>query len=234
MSILDLRELLKHKNPYFFRAKDILTAQDLIKGFLDNYLQTREETFFGSVMQDISVFVCGQVFDGKRIDKDTNEELQKFDLGFQREQTFYLVEIKSSWNWGNSGQIRDLILKIRSAFERLPEYKEYKNCEIVFVNGCCFGKRMHDTMAGGYLKVCGQRYWEFISDNDKLYIDIIEPIGHRAKERSESYKKVYAKVVNKFTSELLQDFCDDGVINWERLTCFISEKYPEKRIRRKK
>ncbi|MDR3234201.1 MAG: hypothetical protein LBT46_11160 [Planctomycetaceae bacterium] len=222
---LDLRDMLKHKNPYLFKAKNILTAQDLIKGFLDTYLHTQEETFFGNFLQDIAIFVCGQVYNGERIDKSLNSELKKFDLGFQKEQTYYLVEIKSGWNWGNSGQIRDLTLKTQSAINQL---KTYKNCEVVIVNGCCFGKRKVNEMTGGYLKICGQQFWKFISDDEGLYIDIIEPVGHRAKERSMSYQKIYAQVVNKFTLAFSQEFCDDGIINWERLTRFVSEKYPEK------
>ncbi len=32
---IELDKILKQKNPYLFRAKNILTAQDLIKGFLE-------------------------------------------------------------------------------------------------------------------------------------------------------------------------------------------------------
>jgi len=219
---LDLREMLKHKNPYLFKAKNILTAQDLIKGFLDGYLQTQEGGVFGDVMQDIATFVCGQVFCGERIDKDINPELKNFDLGFQNGKKYYLVEIKSGWNWANSTQIRGMKDKTLSASENL---KIHKDCEVVIVNGCCFGKRKSSTMPGGYLKICGQEFWEFISGDARLYIDIIEPIGHQAKERSISYQKLYAQVVNKFTLAFSLEFCDDGIINWERLTRFISEKY---------
>ncbi|MDR0520940.1 MAG: hypothetical protein LBH00_03695 [Planctomycetaceae bacterium] len=80
----------------------------------------------------------------------------------------------------------------------------------------------------GYLKICGQQFWEFISGDSGLSIDIIKPIGRRARERSMSYQKEYAQVVNKFTLAFSQEFCDDGMINWERLTRFVSEKFPDK------
>ena len=41
---VDLLKILKQKNPYLFKAKNVLTAQDLIKGFLDAFLQSQEET----------------------------------------------------------------------------------------------------------------------------------------------------------------------------------------------
>ncbi|MFH1097934.1 MAG: PmeII family type II restriction endonuclease [Candidatus Desantisbacteria bacterium] len=44
---IDLNKILKQKNPYLFRAKNILTAQDLVKGFIDAFLLSQEETLFG-------------------------------------------------------------------------------------------------------------------------------------------------------------------------------------------
>ena len=37
----DLLKVLKQKNPYLFKAKNILTAQDLIQGFLDAFLSSQ-------------------------------------------------------------------------------------------------------------------------------------------------------------------------------------------------
>jgi hypothetical protein len=45
---------LKRKNPYLFKAKNILTAQDLVKNLLDAYLQSQEETTFKEFWQLIS------------------------------------------------------------------------------------------------------------------------------------------------------------------------------------
>ena len=66
--------------------------------------------------------------------------------------------------------------------------------------------------------------WQLISDNATVYTDIIEPIGHQAKEKNEEFLKAYAKVVNKFTLNFAQEFCDDGEINWKRIVEFNSKK----------
>ncbi len=55
-----------------------------------------------------------------------------------------------------------------------------------------------------------------------LYIDIIEPLGHQAKQRNEDFDRAYAKVVNGFTENFIADFCVDGVIDWPRLVKFNS------------
>ena len=97
---------------------------------------------------------------------------------------------------------------------------------VVAVNGCCYGKdRKPDK--GEYYKYCGQKFWEFISGNDNLFTDIIEPLGHQAKEKNEQFIKEYEKVINKFTLEFITTFCDaDGNILWEEIVKFNSAETP--------
>jgi len=95
--------------------------------------------------------------------------------------------------------------------------------KVVAINGCCFGKD-NKPEKEGYLKLCGQRFWELISGNERLYIDIIEPIGHKAKQKNEDFHNAYIQVVNNLTLEFSKDFCDNGIINWEKLVKFNSGK----------
>jgi len=94
---------------------------------------------------------------------------------------------------------------------------------VIAVNGCCYGKDKKPEK-GNYQKLCGQRFWEFISGDEKLYTDIVEPLGHKAKVRNERFLESYAQIINKFTHEFINDFCVDGKINWERLVRFNSGK----------
>lgn len=209
---VDLLKILKQKNPYLFKAKNILTAQDLIKGFLDAFLQSQEETLFGDFIEGLAIFVCDRVYGAKK------SQLTGIDLEFEKEGTIYAVEIKAGWNWGNSSQIRQLRVNFENA-KKILQVKTGK--KVVAVNGCCFGKD-NKPDKNGYLKLCGQRFWEFISGNEKLYIDIIEPIGCKAKQRNEEFLESYAQIINKLTVEFSQKFCDDGKINWAKLVEYNS------------
>jgi hypothetical protein len=92
------------------------------------------------------------------------------------------------------------------------------------VNGCCYGKDRRPDK-GEYFKYCGQVFWEFISGNEDLYTDIIEPLGHKAKKKNEQFLDEYAKVINKFTLEFSKEYCaEDGRILWEKLVKFNSGK----------
>jgi len=209
---VDLLKILKQKNPYLFKAKNVLTAQDLVRGFLDAFLQSQEETLFGDFIEGLAIFVCDKVYGAKK------SELTGVDLEFEKDGIIYVVEIKAGWNWGNSSQIRQLRVNFETA-KKLLRAKTGK--KVVAVNGCCFGKDNRPDK-GEYLKLCGQRFWELISGNEKLYIDIVEPIGYKAKQKNEEFSENYAQVVNKLTLEFSQKFCDDGKINWTKLVEYNS------------
>ena len=81
-------------------------------------------------------------------------------------------------------------------------------------------------MKAGYLKVVGQNFWYLISESRDLYTDIIEPIGHRAKEHNDAFYKQKSGVVNRFTRQFIEEFCDStGTIDWVRLVEFNSGNY---------
>lgn len=213
ISKVDIDKILKQKNPYLFRAKNIISAHDLLKGFLDAFLQSQEETLFGDFLEKLAIFICGEVYGGKK------STLTGLDLEFETEDTFYIVEIKSSFNWGNSSQLKQLKLNFANAKKLL---KSKTNKKIVAVNGCCFGI---DNKPGkeGYFKLCGQRFWELISGDENLYMDIIEPIGYRAKQKNEEFLTAYTNIINLLTVEFTKRFCKkNGSIDWELLIQFNS------------
>jgi len=210
---LKLSQVLQRKNPYLFKAKNILTSQDLVENLLDAYLSSQEETIFGDFLEGLAIFICGKVFDGKK------SAAEGIDLEFERDNIKYIVSIKSGPNWGNNSQIN----KMRDNFKKAKRIlgTNISQINIVAVNGCCYG-RDNQPDKGDYIKYCGQKFWEFISGNSELYVQIIEPLGHKAKEKNEEFSHAYSKLINKFTLEFGRDFCSEGEINWDVLVKFNS------------
>lgn len=197
----------------------------MVESLLRAHLSSQEETVFGKFLESIAIFVCNRTFAGRK------SSTEGIDLEFERDGALYIVSIKSGPNWGNSAQIKRMKQNFKQAQGILRAGR--KNANIISVNGCCSGTDAKPDK-GDYLKICGQEFWEFISGNDRLYLDIIEPLGHRAKERNEEFAKEYANIVNLFTREILNNFCfDDGTINWEKLVRFNSERQ-ERKSRKKK
>ena len=210
---LKLDKILKRKNPYLFRAKNVLTAQDLVKTLLDAHLSSQEETIFGDFLESLAIFINQKVYNGRK------SSAEGIDLEFEKEGIHYIVSIKSGPNWGNSSQIRRMMDNFKKA-KRILRTSNSK-IHIRAVNGCCYGKDDNPDK-GEYQKLCGQKLWSFISGNENLYTDIIEPLGHKAKEKNEEFLVSYFQILNKFTLDFGNKFCIDGKINWEKLVQFNS------------
>ena len=210
---LKLEKVLARKNPYLFKAKYIESAGDLVKQLLDAHLSSQEETVFGDFLEVLAVYVCQQTYGGRK------SATEGIDLEFDRDGVRYIVSIKSGPHWGNSSQIK----KMRDYFRQARKIIGNKQ-HLIAVNGCCYG-RDKSPEKGDYQKLCGQAFWELISGNDAMYQDIVESLGHRAKERNEVFGKEYSKVANRFTVEFIRDYCtEDGAIDWQIIVAFNSAK----------
>jgi len=213
---LRLDKLLK-KNPYLFRAKNITTAGDFMNGLLDAFLSSSEEKLFGDFLEDLAIFIAGQTCKGHK------STAPGVDLEFENRGIHYIVSVKSGTSWGNSSQVSKLAEDLQKAVIRVRQSQHGANTQPVL--GICYGKTRTSYLRG-YLKVVGQNFWYLISENKSLYTDIIEPIGYRAKEHNDAFGREKARVVNRFTKEFIDRFCDDtGAIDWVKLVEFNSGNY---------
>ena len=211
---LKLNKVLKKKNPYLFKAKHYYQANDIVESLVSAYVSSNEETIFGNWLEGLAIFINQRVYGGWK------SGIPGIDLEFDHEKTRYIVTVKSGPNWGNSGQIA----KMKSDFVAAKKTLRTSNSKlhITAVNGCCYG-RDEAFDKGDYFKFCGQRFWTFISGEETLYADIVEPLGHTARERNEEFVKSYGCMKNKFTAEFAQEFCfKDGTIDWMKLVKFNS------------
>lgn len=218
---LKLKKVLSKKNPYLFKAKYVLTAQDIIKSLTDAFISSQEETIFGDWLEGLAIFINGKVYSGRK------SGIPGIDLEFDKENIRYIVTIKSGPNWGNSSQIAKMVADFKTAKKTLRTSNSQLN--ITAVNGCCYG-RDNNPDKGDYFKYCGQRFWDFVSGDTDLYTKIIEPLGHQAKERNDDFMQSYAQMINKFTKEFADTFCkDEGSIDWDKLVRFNSATTEPKR-----
>ncbi|MHC1772298.1 MAG: PmeII family type II restriction endonuclease [Flexilinea sp.] len=214
LSYLELSKVLKRKNIYLFKAKNILTVEEFVRSILDAFLSSREETIFGDFLEKLAIFVCSEEMDGKK------SSAEGIDLEFEKDGIRYLVSIKSGPNWGNSGQIKKMGDNFKKAKRILHTQNSYLN--IVCVNGCCYGKDSSPDK-GEFYKYCGERFWTFISGDKNFYLKIIDPLEHNAKAKNDYFLDEYSTVVNKFSREFFDKFCTpSGKIDWEKLVKFNS------------
>lgn len=211
---LKLSQVLKRKNPYLFKAKSVLTAEQIIRGIVDAHISSNEETIFGDWLEGLAIFINNKVYDGYK------SGITGIDLEFDNQGVRNIVTIKSGPNWGNSSQIAKMITDFKTAKKTLRTSNSQLN--VVAVNGCCYGRDKKPDK-GDYFKYCGQKFWEFISGDVELYTEIIESLGYKAQEKNNDFAKLYSQRINMFTREFSNNFCKhNGEIAWEKLTRFNS------------
>ena len=214
---LKLNKLLT-KNPYLFKAKNVQTAGELMSGLLGAFLSSSEEKLFGDFLEDLAIFVAGQTCSGHK------SSAPGVDLEFEDQGIHYLVSVKSGPNWGNSSQQNQLETDLKRATTRVKQSQHGINVQPVL--GICYGKTRTSYWRNIALKIVGQNFWYLISKNKNLYTDIIEPIGYRAKQHNEAFQEERAKIINRFTREFIERFCDEeGAISWITLVEFNSGNY---------
>ncbi|MBV8858611.1 MAG: cytosolic protein [Acidobacteria bacterium] len=218
---LSLQSVLRRKNPYLFKAKNVELAGDLVKGIVDAFLSSQEETIFGNLLEGFAIFISSRLYGGFKSAR------KSLDLEFRRDDSYFVVGIKSGPHWGNSDQINRMKDNFKAAriSLRAAGVKE----EIVAVNGCIYGKDRNPLKKDAdpdktYFKYCGQDFWEFISGDPHLYREIIVPIDKEAQEKDENFKRAYHAKVNEMTEDFMKGFMTDHQIDWIKLVDFVSQR----------
>ncbi|MBD2202589.1 DNA methylase [Calothrix sp. FACHB-1219] len=222
LSKLKLKDVIKRKNPYLFKAKNIELAQDLVASIITAFLSSQEETIFGNLLEGFAIHISQSLYGGFK------SKLNSVDLEFQRNETYYIVGIKSGNNWGNSDQIS----KMKDNFKKAKQLliKQGITSNIVAINGCMYGKDSNPLKEDlkdpdkTYFKYAGQEFWEFISGDANLYQEMIVPIGEEAKKKDEIFQSTLNAKVNEMTFEFIQYFTINGHIDWIRLVDYVSKK----------
>jgi Type II restriction endonuclease EcoO109I len=221
LNSLNLTAVLRRKNPYLFKAKNIELAGDLVKSIVDAFLSSQEETIFGNLLEGFAIYVSSRLYGGCK------SNLKSVDLEFERNGIYYIVGIKSGINWGNSDQIA----KMRDNFKLAKTLllQRDTSLEVQAVNGCIYGKdrsplKVNSDPDKTYYKYAGQDFWEFISEDDNLYREIIAPIDHEARQKDEAFKRAYSAKVNEMTQDFMMRFIVDSQIDWGKLIDFVSRR----------
>jgi hypothetical protein len=110
LSDLKLRETLRKKNPYLFRAVGVQKASEIVARLLEAYMSSSEETIFGDAFfEPIVKAVCGGTAAG----------VAGVDVVIETEDEYTVISVKSGPNWGNSSQMSKLgqdFMTARSVF----------------------------------------------------------------------------------------------------------------------
>ena len=220
LNSLSLSKVLRAKNPYLFDTQYV-TVPEIISQLVNAHISSSEETIFGDWLEGLAIFINEKIYNGRK------SGIPNIDLEFDKDGIRYIITIKSGPSWGNAPAVKKMRADFLTAKKTLRTSNSQLN--VVAVNGCCYG-RDNKPDKGDYFKYCGQTFWEFISGDTDLYTEIVEPLGHKAKEKNDEFLRSYAQMINKFTREFSNEFCEpNGEIDWKKLVEFNSSTIPPKR-----
>jgi hypothetical protein len=199
-------------------------AGELVRSAVEAFLSAQEETIFGNLMEGFAVFIVQHQYRGKK------SSYRNVDLEFERDGTYFIVGIKSGVHWGNFDQINAMRRNFAAA--RVSLVEQGMSLPVVAVNGCIYGRDARfygksdvaSERDDSYYKYAGQSFWEFLTGDDALYHEIIEPIGKAAYERDRNFQALYTARVNQMTIEFGQKFVHEGQINWRALVDHVSKR----------
>ena len=216
---LKLENLLKRKNPYLYKAKDLNTPQSVVESLASAFMSSAEETMFGDWLEGLAIHIANLFFNGRK------SSAEGIDLEMDKEDIHYFVSIKSGPNWSNSSSLKKLSENFVKAKRIFKTSGHKANCECI--EGCCYGTDASPLKNDGHYKLCGKLFWEFISGDSDLYTDIIEPLGINASFMNQKYKIEYDKMITRFSKDFGEIFSDkEGNLLWDKILK-LNSGYPD-------
>jgi len=220
---LKLRQVLKRKNPYLFKALGTELASEIVKKVLEAYISSSDETIFGNIyFEQIAL----------NLPNITVSDAKGVDLILSMDKVIRAYALKSGPYPFNSSakdkqnteflELKSRLMKMQKQFDPVLAYAYGRR------NKFSSGKRI-------YRESSGQEFWKELTGDDDFYLKLIRLMKDEPQKRIEKYKSDWEAMINRFAKEFSEDFCfENGHIDWEKLTRFVSASEPLKLQKNKK
>jgi hypothetical protein len=212
LGTLRLRQVLRRKSPYLYKAIGTQSANEVVEGILSAYLSSSDEGIFGATFfEPVAKAVSGGVV----------SPAEGVDIAIETPTKYLAVSVKSGPNPFNSSQKKrqnDEFLVLRS---RLMKLKKQFDAML----GHCYGRlRSEPSKVQIYRDRSGQEFWTELTGDKDFYQKLIRLMREDLITRHrEEYRTAWQQAVNRYVREFTNDFCDEnGAIDWERLLQFNS------------
>jgi Type II restriction endonuclease EcoO109I len=102
-------------------------------------------------------------------------------------------------------------------------YKIHKQFDPVVGHG--YGLKNTQNQRFIYRDVSGQAFWRELTGDPDFYLKLIRAMRDEPQKHGIEFKNAWEASINRFIREFTIDFCyEDGSIDWEKLTKFVSEE----------
>ena len=210
---VQIRDIMKRKNPYLYRAKAMQNAAEIVESVLSATVSSSEETIFGNCFfEPLAIFASGGAkalapgVDIMAEDRDAN--------------TVYGIAVKSGPSIYNSSSRS----KQDQNFIAAAKLAAQAHAHFTPVIGYSYGKKKPSRKSSSFCtELAGQRFWEYLTGDPHFYLKIISYMGTKPEQYVERFREAYDRASNRLVGQFIADFCNpDGSIDWDRLVRFNS------------
>lgn len=209
---LNIKAVMRRKNPYLFRAKAMNGAAQIIDAILSAFVSSSEETIFGNVFFEPIATAAAQ---GQKA------LAEGVDIMIERNDTIYAIAVKSGTSVFNA----DSRKKQEQNFMAASKLAQQAKKRFVPIVGYGYGnkKTSNRGLPKFYIELAGKEFWAELTGDEEFYIKLIRYMDQLPEKYIEDFDVSYQKASNRLVREFTQQFCfKDGRIDWERLVEFNS------------
>jgi len=202
---LHIKDIIKSKNPYLYRASGIVTCEDLVLRAFNDYVSASVEGYFGPFFESVARIVSGGF-------KPPGSG--EVDLFIQTGDAVRLYVIKSGPKGFNSSSYDKAKRDLDSSEAKLWQDKVKTEKRIAFA----YGRRSNTVMKAGIVHLSSRDFWTELSGDEDFYKRLLDACAVMA--------PLYIADMQAPLGELLQEahqsFCEDNEINWDKVLRLVS------------
>lgn len=217
LSTLKLKDTLRKKNPYLFRAIGIQKASEIVERLLRDYMSSSDEGIFGDAFFE----PIAKLASGGHVSPS-----EGVDVAIETDKVYKAVAVKSGPNIFNASQAKRMNDEFTALRNRL--LKLHKQFDALLGHG--YGRKSSDPTSKRIYRIrSGEAFWTELTGDSEFYLKLIRlmkdyPVQHRV-----TFEEEWGKAVNRFERDFLNEFATpDGGIDWEKLVRFNSGIYKGK------
>jgi hypothetical protein len=212
VNALNIKAIIRRKNPYLFRAKAMNGAAQIVDAILSAFVSSSEETIFGNVFFEPIATAAA---------KGQKALAEGVDIMVEKEDTIYAIAVKSGTSVFNSSSKKKQEQNFAAAQKLAQQVKK----RFVPIIGYSYGKKKGSDrgVPKYYAELAGQEFWSELTGDSEFYIKLIRFMDKLPEKYVEEFENSYQKASNRLVKEFIIQFCiDDGSIDWEKLVEFNS------------
>ena len=211
---LDIKKIMKRKNPYLYRAKAMQNASDIVSSVLDAFVTSSEETIFGNCFfEPLALAASGG---SKALAEGVDIMIEK-----KEENTIYAVAVKSGTSVFNA----DSKKRQEQNFAAAAKLAKQAKARYEAIIGYGYGKKKitGKGVPKMYQELAGQEFWAELTGEEDFYLKIIQFMGELPEQYVDDYQRSYNNAMNRLLKQFTTEFCKDtGEIDWDKLVQFNS------------